>query len=222
MKFHVFRNQAGGDGGAGGGGGGDGAGAGAAGAGGGNGDAAAAAAAAAAADAAKAAASAVPEKYEFAKVKVTVDGKEVEQDVDAALAAEVSAFAKENKLTQEQAQAYMNRELALANAAQAAQAAEIKNLQTKWREEARAIPEIGGVGGADFDKNVAVGKKALETFFPELAKDANTYPFLDHPQVLKGLIAIGKKISADGEFIRGQGTPPATDASAVFYPSMRK
>lgn len=152
---------------------------------------------------------AVPETYTFEKV----DGK----DVDATLSTEVSTFAKEHGLTQAQAQAFMTRELALSATAQTESVAAVKTIQDGWRAAAKADSEIGG---ANFDANLAISKKALEKFFPDIAKDANKHPFLDHPQVIKGLVSIGKLISADGDFVSGSGNKGPVDAAKVMFPNM--
>lgn len=151
----------------------------------------------------------VPETYTFAQV----DGK----DVDADLAKDVSAFAKEHGLSQAQAQAFMTRELALTAQAATDNAAAVKSIQETWRAEAKKDSEIGG---DQFEANLAVSKKALEKFFPDIAKDANKHPFLDHPQVIKGLVRIGKLISADGDLVTGNGGSGPVDPAKTLFPSM--
>lgn len=150
-----------------------------------------------------------PETYTFAQV----DGK----DVDAELVKDVSTFAKKHGLTQEQAQAFMTRELALTQQAGADNVAAVKAIQDTWRAEAKADSEIGG---AKFDENLAISKKALEKFFPDIAKDANKHPFLDHPAVIKGLVRIGKAISSDGDLVSGSGNNAPVDPAKAFFPTM--
>jgi hypothetical protein len=159
-----------------------------------------------------------PESYAFSKIKVKNEaGQEVEQDVEEALVTEVSEFAKAHNFTQEQAQAYMDRELKLAAEATAENEAAIRKLQEGWREQAKADPKLGG---EKFDENLAVSKRALTKFFPEIMKEANKHPFLDHPEVLRGLVSIGQLISSDGEFVGGQGRDVPTDPAKVMYPNM--
>jgi len=170
-----------------------------------------------------------PESYAFAKVKATTKdaaGKDivVETDVDATLVTEIGAYAKANGLSQKQAQALMDRELKLIEDASAhdkkAQADGLAALKAKWQSEAKSDKDFGGEGGAKFDENLGVTKRALAKFFPEIAKDANSHPFLDHPQVLKGLLKIGQLLSPDGEFIAGRGNDAPRDPAKSLFPNM--
>lgn len=153
-------------------------------------------------------------------------GKEitVEADAPAALVTEISAIAKEQGLTPKQAQALMDRELKLINDAEIAdkkaQADGIAALKTRWQTETKADKEFAGADGTQFDANMATAKRALEKFFPEIVKDADKHPFLDHPQVLKGLLAIGKQLSPDGEFVAGRGNETPRSHAKVLFPSM--
>lgn len=147
-----------------------------------------------------------------------MNGAEVERDVDAALVTEVSAFAKANKLSQEAAQAIMNRELQLAKDGEAATAKGLSDLKAQWNTETRALPEFS----QNYDASLAVSKKALDTFFPGLAKDANKHPFLDNPQVLQGLFKIGQLISPEGTFVPPAGNSSPDDMARRMYPTMTK
>jgi len=198
--------------------------------------AAAAAAAKTTADAAAAAAAAgdkdkhvVPESYTFAKVKSTTKdaaGAEVVTEADAPkpIVDEVAAYAKANGYSAKQAQALLDRELKLINDADVAdkkaQADGLAALKKQWTDQARADKELGGEGGAAFDANIAITKRALAKFFPEIEKDANKHPFLDHPQVLKGLLKIGQLVSPDGEFVAGKGSDTPRDAAKTLFPGM--
>jgi hypothetical protein len=148
-----------------------------------------------------------------------------ESDPPAEITKEVAEFAKANKLSPEHAQALLNRELALIESASKAdkdaQAKGLQALKTKWNTEAKADKELGGADGTQFDANLAIGKRALNKFFPEIAADANSHPFLDHPQVLKGLLKIGQLLSPDGAFIAGKGNEPARTAAQNMFPNMR-
>ena len=155
-----------------------------------------------------------PESYEFAEVK-DEEGKPV--DIKAT-AEEVSAFAKENGLTQKQAQAALDRELKFQAEADVQQKEAVKNLQQDWRAQLSQDSEIGG---DKLEASVATSKKALAAFFPDLVGTENEHPFLDHPAVVKGLYNIGKAISEDGDFVSAnQGRQNEQDKARQMFPSM--
>lgn len=159
-----------------------------------------------------------PESYEFKELKddkgEVIDTKDITE--------EVAAFAKENGLTQKQAEAQFDRELKLREEADAAQKEAVKELQTEWRAQLSQDSEIGG---ENLEANVATAKKALETFFPGLKGTEDKHPFLDHPEVVKGLYKIGKAISEDGDFVPAGGAHHTADPNAraaKLFPSMNQ
>lgn len=152
----------------------------------------------------------VPETYTFEPV----DGKEL----PAELVQELSATAKALGLSQKQAQAFAAHELKLRNEAQAETTKQLEAVKAKWADELKADPKIG----PQLSAVLAQGKTALEKFFPAIAKNEAGFPFLNHPDVVKGLAEIGKLISADGDFVRDKGTGgDAADPARLFYPTMK-
>lgn len=91
-------------------------------------------------------------------------------------------------------------EKALAGQAQAtldSQAA----LKTQWAEEVKADPEIGG---AHYDKTVALSAKALDKFFDKETREFLTASGLgNHPALVRGFAKIGASVS-DDEIITGE------------------
>jgi hypothetical protein len=155
------------------------------------------------------AAGAPPSEYKFAQI----EGK----DLPAEIVTELGTTAKELGLTAEQAQKFANYELKLRADADAETRAALQKTQDGWRNEIKADKDIGG---AQLDANLAVSKRALEKFFPGIAKNQAGFPFLDHPDVVRGLVTIGKSIGEDGDFVRGNGNTPAADPARVMFPSM--
>jgi hypothetical protein len=155
------------------------------------------------------AASAPPEAYKFAQV----DGK----DLPAEIATELSTTAKALGLNAEQAQKFADYELQLRKESDAETAAALKKTQQGWRDAAKADKDIGG---AAHEANLAQAKRALEKFFPGIAKNQPGFPFLDHPEVVRGLVTIGKSIGEDGDFVRSGNSTGAADPAKVMFPSM--
>lgn len=156
------------------------------------------------------AASAPPSEYKFAQV----DGK----DLPAEVTAELSATAKALGLSADQAQKFAEYELKLRTEADAETKTQLSKVQQGWRDTLKADKDIGGTA---LDANLALSKKALEAFFPDIAKNQAGFPFLDHPGVVKGLVAIGKKIASDSDFVRSPGSASAAaDPAKVLFPGM--
>lgn len=156
------------------------------------------------------AANAPPAEYKFPQV----DG----EDLPAEVVAELSATAKELGLTQAQAEKFAAYELKLRADADKETKAALEKVQQDWRDQVKADKDIGG---AKLDENLATAKKALEKFFPEVAKNQAGFPFLDHPDVVRGLVAIGKAIGPDGDFVRSPGSATgAADPAKVLFPNM--
>ncbi len=153
----------------------------------------------------------VPEKYTFAKVG--------DKDLTPEIATELTATAKALGLNAEQAQKFADYELKLRAEATTSTAAGLKKVQDGWKAELAADKDVGG---AKAPETLALAKTALEKYFPVLAKNEAGFPFLDHPDVVKGLALIGKSISPDGDFVRnnGGGGSAEVDPSRVFFPKM--
>lgn len=89
----------------------------------------------------------------------------------------------------------------------------------KWAETVRADKEIGG---ADFEKNVAMAKQAVARFGgKELAEYLDASGLGNHPSLVKAFVKIGKEIAEDSsEGRRGSGPPKgASDPMRERYPN---
>lgn len=154
----------------------------------------------------------VPDSYKFEQV----EGK----DLPAEFVTEISATAKALGLNAEQAQKFAVYERNLRNEAKGETDKQLASVKTKWGEELAADTEVGGT---KLPATLALGKTALEKFFPDIAKNEAGFPFLSHPAVVKGLAAIGKAISPDGDFVRDKGNSGNAEGPArLLYPTMFK
>jgi len=91
-------------------------------------------------------------------------------------------------------------------------------LVESWVEQVKADKEIGG---DNLDANVAVARKAIETFgTPELKDVLNATGLGNHPALLKAFYKAGKAISDDG-MIPGSNTNNAhIDTAKKLFPNM--
>jgi len=158
---------------------------------------------------------AAPDAYTFSKVK-DADGAEV--DIAEPMTKLITEFATEAGLTQAQAQSFMDREIKLQDEANKEYAGQEARLQQEWQDATRKDPELSMDG--KLDENLGIGKEALKKFFPTLAERAGEHAFLDHPEVIRGLVKIGRLLMEDGEVVSGRQSHRSQDRAASFYPTM--
>lgn len=149
----------------------------------------------------------VPEKYEFK----APEGREFDQ----AVLEQFSEVAKELKLTQEGAQKVIDK---LSNAIAEKQTNTMKAASEEWVKSVNADKEIGG---DKLNQNLAVAKKALETFgTPELRTLLNESGLGNHPEIIRAFFKAGKAISEDRIVPGGiGGYGAARDPAKSLYPN---
>lgn len=146
-----------------------------------------------------------PEAYAFAAPEgVTLDAAAVE---------EFSAIAAELGLEQGKAQAIADIAVKMQQRQVEAQAA----LVTSWVEQVKVDKEIGG---EKFAENLALARKALDSFgTPELQDVLNMTGLGNHPEVIRAFYKAGKAISED-RFIPGTPKGPEMDIAKRMFPTM--
>jgi hypothetical protein len=103
----------------------------------------------------------------------------------------------------------------------ATQAATLESLGLKdagtWAAAVRADKEIGGDKLAE---NLAVANKALGNFFSKDAISALQKTGLgNHPELIRGLVRVGKAISEDSFVPGGKNTSPESPATRIYSAS---
>jgi len=147
----------------------------------------------------------VPEAYEFAMPEGIT--------LDKTASDEFSAVAKELKLDQATAQKVADVGIKMAQRQQEV----FETTKAAWAEQSRTDKDIGG---DNFDQNMAVALKTLNTFgSPELKDVLNASGLGNHPAVIKLLVKAGKAISDDG-FVSGSPKGAETDMAKKMFPSM--
>lgn len=149
----------------------------------------------------------VPEKYEFNMPEG------VELDSEAAV--EFSALAKELKLPAAEAQKVADIAIKMAQRQTEQTAKTVK----AWADQSAADKEFGG---DNLDANLAIAKKAIETFgSSELKTLLSTSGLGNHPEFIRFAFKAGKAIS-DDTFVKG-GNPGSTNNVPMekrMYPNM--
>lgn len=125
-----------------------------------------------------------PEKYEF----VAPEGKEF----DAEVIGQFSDIAKELNLTQEAAQKLVE---TMGPKIAERQMAQVEMVRNEWAQQAQSDKEFGG---DKLQENLAVAKKALDSFgTPELRALLNESGLGNNPEVIRFMFRAGKAISED-------------------------
>lgn len=150
--------------------------------------------------------SGAPEQYEFK----AVDGAEISTEA----LADFSEVAKELNLSQDAAQKVLDK---MAPALARRQAEAIEGVKTQWADTARTDKEFGGDKLAE---NLAVAKKALDTFgTPELRTLLNESGLGNHPEVIRVLYRAGKAISEDGLVQGTRASAAQGDPAKRMFPN---
>jgi hypothetical protein len=137
----------------------------------------------------------VPEKYEDFTAPEGIA-------LDPEVTGEFKELAKELKLPQAKAQKVADLGVKLAAKWQSDQQNAMATTIAGWAEETRADKELGG---EKLGENLAVAKRALDTFgSPELKKLLNESGLGNHPELIRMLHKAGKTISED-KFVGGKG-----------------
>jgi hypothetical protein len=127
-----------------------------------------------------------PESYDEFRVP---DGVE---SLDAGTIATFEEAAREANLTQEQAQAFLDK---MAPAQVQAQLEQRNALLTEWREASATDKEFGG---ARFKANLAVAQKGFERFFDAKGQQLlQETGLVNHPELVRAMYRAGKAISED-------------------------
>lgn len=148
-----------------------------------------------------------PENYEFKPI----DGVDVAPEVLESF----TGIAKELGLTQDAAQKVLDK---MAPALQSRQLAQVEAIRAEWGQQSTTDQEFGG---DKLQENLAVAKKALDTFgTPELAKLLNESGLGNHPEVIRVFYRAGKAISEDSKLVTGrQPSGQASDARRLYAAS---
>lgn len=173
--------------------------------------------AAAAAEAKKkeeAAAAPPPKKPEFS-LKIPEDSLLHEEAIERA-----ASFAKEQGLSNEQAQKLLDRE----SAAITDYIERVKNeASSEWMELSKADSEVGG---DNLDKSVEISKRVIDKYGSQKFKDALVETGLgNHPELLRIFTKIGKAMDEDKLILpsgHASDAPKQKTPEEVFYPTTEK
>jgi len=153
----------------------------------------------------------VPEKYELK----LPDGS----PLNAKALDQVASFAKEKGLTQDEAQAILERESAVLASYVDSQKQELAQKQKEWVESIKTDKEIGGDG---FNKTIEMAKRVVDRFATDSLKKAlNDSGLGNHPELVRFVARIGKAMSEDQLILPSAQTGGKKSMEDVFYPASK-
>lgn len=156
----------------------------------------------------------VPEKYDLK----LPDGTQL----DASAVEKVAQIAKEQKLSNAQAQALLNAKSDAIAEFTTKQQEQVKHKSTNdWVNEMKSDPELGGDG---FDKNVEMAKRVVQKFGTEsFKKTLNESGLGNHPELVRVFSRIGKLMSEDQLVLPGaQVGGNKLSMEEIFYGGVNK
>lgn len=134
--------------------------------------------------------------------------------LDDAIVGEFKAFAKEKNISQEDAQKFVDMGAKIAQKTQAAYMEQMEQAQAKWVSDSRADKEFGG---DKLNENLAIAKKALDTFGgEELTKLLQESGLGNHPEIIRYNFRVAQAISED-RLVPGGAKPANTPSAQNFY-----
>lgn len=149
----------------------------------------------------------VPEKYDLKIAEGSL--------LDKSRVTEIEAYAKDNKLTNQQAQDLLNKEHEVVSKFHTNQISQFEQTKEKWRQEIVNDKEFGG---ENFNRNVEYAHRALNQYGSQSLKEQLEKTGLgNHPDLVKMLSNIGKAMAED-RLIKPGGSPAnKRPLEEVFY-----
>jgi len=136
--------------------------------------------------------------------------------LDAGYTDEIATFAKEQGLSNDAAQAVLNRDAQLVANAQKVQEEAVQTQRRQWIENLKADKEFGGTR---YEETMALAQRVWKRYGPQ---DANLGPFGDSDVLIKLCAAIGRDLKEDSLITGGAvvKAKPKTVANRM-YPNLK-
>jgi hypothetical protein len=150
----------------------------------------------------------VPEKYDLKLPE--------KSHLDAAAVEAFSGYARKNGLSNEQAQAILDREHEAVTSFSVRQLEQANAEVKSWADKVRSDSELGG---ESFSKNIDLAKRVIDRFgSPELRKALSDTGLGNHPELVRMVVRIAKTMSDDTLILKGvKPTKTAKSAEELFY-----
>jgi hypothetical protein len=150
---------------------------------------------------------AVPEKYDLKLPEGS--------SLDASYVEKVASYAKEQKLSNEQAQAVLERENTAVATYVESQKDQLKKQTETWVESLRGDKELGGEA---FKENVELAKRVVHRFgSEEFRKTLSETGLGNHPELVRVFARIGKEMAEDKLVHPGSQSGGKKSLESIFY-----
>lgn len=151
----------------------------------------------------------VPEKYELKLQEESL--------IDQSYLESFEAYAKEKKLSQDQAQELLQREETARKSYYDSQIQKWEQVKEQWKQQTIADPEIGG---EKFAENAELAKRTLEKFStPQFVSALDSSGYGNHPELVRVFARIGQAMR-EAKIIGGNvNTGGQKSIEDIFYGS---
>lgn len=154
----------------------------------------------------------VPEKYEL---KVPESSSINQSHLD-----KISEYAKQKGLSNDEAQALVDREHEVVESFKAHQQEQFTERKNQWLEEVKNDKELGG---ENISETAILTKRAMDHFASDALKaELDSTGYGNHPELVRMLSKIGKAMSNDNRISSGTGPKTHQSLSSKFYGSSDK
>lgn len=151
----------------------------------------------------------VPEKYELKSPEGSF--------LDQARLDKIAQFAKEQKMSAEEAQSIVDNENGVIAQFVEGQKLEFEKQTQAWFEECKNDKDVGGV---KFKENAEIAKRAIEHLFPKEINDIlNDTGWGNHPALFKGFVKLGQMLSDDKLILPQNQSGGQKSAAELIYGS---
>jgi hypothetical protein len=160
----------------------------------------------------EASATVVPEKYELKLAEGSL--------LDKSRVSEIEAYAKDNKLTNQQAQDLLNKEHEVVSKFHNQQLSQLEVMKEQWKQAVISDKELGG---ENFNRNIEYAHRALNQYGSQQLKDQLDKTGLgNHPDLVRMLANIGKAMAEDRLIKPGAMPANKKPLEEVFYGGTNK
>lgn len=151
----------------------------------------------------------VPEKYDLK----LPEGSHLKPDAIE----KIASFAKERGLSNEQAQAVLDREHQALDEHVSAQQAALKERQAKWLDELKADKEVGGEA---LKENAELAKRLFQKFGDsKLTEDLNVTELGNYPPLFRFAVKVARAMAEDKLVIPGVNAGGKKSIQDILYGS---
>ena len=137
--------------------------------------------------------------------------------LDEVALTEALGLFKEDGLSQEQSQKYVDLYSKMVQAGSQTQTDNFNQLMSDWRDQAK---NDGEFGGDKFDENIKVAQAAVNAYgTSELKQLLEDHGVGNHPEMVRFMVRVGRTLGEDVPGLTGAVTSKAADRVSILYPN---